>query len=362
MKYSQTLRLQLMTVFMATLAFSTISAGQIISHDLLVTEDGRYKVIGDDPYIIFNPQQVQSEASHLIIDLGDDPKTVPLTLFFNSKDDLFHPRYKINFTAASFPAALELPEDIVINNLSRLRLDVEQCPDCSINFASLPLLTSEPRLITAAQITDVQNGLNRLSSASALISTIGWQLNDIDGELSRFNISGDDPFLVSPRLSASTSHLQGVYFKLTAPSSGEVWNHYQLFYQTERHGFTPQASATVRLGDSDDGLVEFMLPLDFLSQERPSDTVLERLRLDLPEIQGQWSLLEVRLVHQDQAADTKRLVPAQLIQIKQQSATGLALLKKVLLNVASDSRFSIGYLLLLILTSLFFIRAYRSNE
>ena len=105
-----------------------------------------------------------------------------------------------------------------------------------------------------------------------------------------------------------------------------------------------------------------MFPLDFLSKEQPSNAVLERIRLDIPEISGNWALLEARIVHQEQLDAYLDKIPAQLIEIKQQRATGLSLIKKSLLNVFADIGFSLSYLLLLILSAWFIVRAYRSNR
>jgi hypothetical protein len=99
-----------------------------------------------------------------------------------------------------------------------------------------------------------------------------------------------------------------------------------------------------------------------LSNEQPSDAVLERIRLDIPEISGNWALIEARLVHQEQRDNYMDKVPAQLLEMKQQRATGLSLIKKSLMNVFADIGFSISYLLLLILSAWLLVRAYRSSR
>ncbi|MFT6407449.1 MAG: hypothetical protein ACJAQ6_000861 [Arenicella sp.] len=340
-----------------------MSIAQLITNDLAAGLPGHYRVTGDDPYVIFNARQQAQEPRYLRLELDTRLNDLPLEIFFRSENDLFDPYYKISFISSSFPAAIELPKGISFTKSTRLRLDINKCPDCSIKFEQSPVLVDQVDAGTnRVKPSRVQNGLNLITTKPATISTADWQLNDLVGEPNYFEVAGADPFLVSPQLTLSTSGLAGVYFKLKVPKSGQMWNNYQLFYQTERQSFSKQASSIIRVPDSDNEVVEFMFPLDFLSTEEPADAVLERIRLDIPIISGDWSLIETHLVHQDLKNDYQDLIPTLLIQIKQQRATGLSLIKKSLLNVTSDLAFSIGYPLLLIFSAWFFIRAYRSNS
>ncbi|MBL4674411.1 MAG: hypothetical protein JKX81_19275 [Arenicella sp.] len=353
----------LLAAVLSAALFSGSSIAQTVTNDLTATSSDHYQITGDDPYIIFNPKQQSEKARYLSIDLGSHLTGVPLEVFFSSQQDLFNPYYKISFTVSSFPAALQLPTDITFTESTRLRLDINQCQDCSINLESLPVLSNQIiGSATMVQPSRLQNGITSLASNSVPLNIRDWQLNDLSGEPNNFKISAGDPFLVSPQLTLSTQQLAGVYFKLKVPKSDVIWNDYQLFYQTERHTFSAQASSTFRAADSANGIVEFMFPLDFLSKEQPSDAVLERIRLDIPGISGNWALLEARLVHQGQLDDYLDKIPAQLLEIKQQRATGLSLIKKSLLNVFADIGFSISYLLLLILSACFLVRAYRANR
>ncbi|MFT6100752.1 MAG: hypothetical protein ACJAYF_003313 [Arenicella sp.] len=350
--------------------FSNASIAQTVTNDLSATSSNNYRVSGDDPYVIFNPRQQAENTRYLSIDLGSHLTGAPLEIFFNSQQDLFNPYYKISFTIPSFPALLELPTDIDFSQSTRLRLDINQCQDCPVNLQSLPFLSNQVSAsATVVQPSRVQNGVTPLASGSTPLDTNDWQLNDLNGEPNNFEISASDPFLVSPQLILSTQQLAGVYFKLKVPRSDQAWNDYQLFYQTEHHTFSAQASSTVRVADSfnrvadsANGVVEFMFPLGFLSNEQQSGAVLERIRLDIPEISGNWALLEARLVHQEQLDDYLDMIPTQLVEMKQQRATGLSLIKKSLFNVFADIGFSISYLLLLILTAWFLVRAYRSSR
>jgi len=291
-------------------------------------------------------------------------------LFFKSDNDVFDSQYKLSFNAPHYPIALALPNDISVTPSTRLRLDVNHCSTCLISFRTPPILTQSPNDISLLEPTSVLNGAKQLDKNTNPIAINGWRLNDLSGDsgdLNNFEISGSDPFLVSPPLNISTQKLAGVFFKLKGPRSGQISNDYQFFYQTERHPFTAHASSILRIqelktSDSLDQTIEFMVPLHFLSTESPADLVLKRIRLDLPEIPGKWSLIESRLVHQSQASENNHLLPSQLYHIKQQRATGLAIVKKALLNIMSDLGFLISYLLLLSISCVILVRSYRSSS
>jgi hypothetical protein len=362
-KINRNLLRVLLTGMTAVVLFSGSSSAQTITNDLSATSPAHYDISGDDPYIIFNPVQQAEKPRYLSIDLGSQLTDVPLEIFFNSEQDLFNPYYKISFTVSSFPAALELPAGTAFTQSTRLRLDINQCESCSLNFENLPVLTDQiDATVTLIEPKRVQIGIVALDKNSATIINPDWHFNDLNGALDKFEMSADDPFIVSTQLSLATEHLAGVYFKLKAPKSNHAWNSYQLFYQTERHSFSRQASSTLRIADSDNGIVEFMFPLDFLSTQQPSNIILERIRLDIPEISGYWTLLEARLVHKENVADYLRMIPVQLIQSKQQVVTGRSLIKQSLINVSADIGFSISYLLLMLSVTWIVVRGYRSSR
>jgi len=361
---------QLTITLIVLLAFSNVNAdqttikhaslGDVVTNDLHAITSGQYKVNGPDPYIIFNAQQQAESVNYLVLDLGTEINNKPLELFFSSENDIFDPHYKLNFIAPSFPAALAIPENTSLTSSTRLRLDIEGCPACTVAVNNVPILGGSSAGAILIEPSSVRNGVDMLDVETKPITTSGWRLNDLSGDFSGFEVSAGDPYIVSPLLDISTRQFAGVYFKLSAPRSGEIWNNYQLFYQTERHGFIIEANSTFRIPDSQTSTIEFMIPLGFLSNELPSDRVLERLRLDLPEVPGHWSVVEARLIHQDSANKFKHLVPPQLSHTKQQRARSLSLMKKSLHNVLADLGFSISYLLLLVFTGFFFLRAYRS--
>jgi hypothetical protein len=364
-KQRNTFRVRIFTFFILLVSSHvgiTHSAEQIITNDLYQNAPKQYTVNGLDPYIIFTAtaEKENVAAKYLHLDLGVELNDVSLELFFKNENDIFNPHFKLGFTVKSFPVVLAIPRDVEIISTSRLRLDINQCFECQVNFASAALLSNSLDL-TATSPYSVENGIGRVADTGSPISFDGWSLNDVKGDIRNFKISGDDPFIVSPRKIIRTDQFAGVYFKLKVPNSREIWNDFQLFYQTDRHAFEAQASTTFRLQNSVDGILEFMIPLQFLSKELPSDSILKRLRLDMPDIEGPWSLLATTLIHEQQMPEFQKKIPEQLMQIKHQRSTGLALAAKSFKNVLSDVVFAISYFLLIVFTCFIFLRAYRSS-
>jgi len=116
---------------MTSYGSASATDNEIISNDLIENSKSQYTVTGPDPYIIFNPQQLESNARTLFLDLGKDIENKPLELFFNSDDDVFNPGYKISFTVDNFPIGLVIPQEVTLSSRTRLRLDVNQCSGCT---------------------------------------------------------------------------------------------------------------------------------------------------------------------------------------------------------------------------------------
>ena len=350
-------------IFVLLIAISNLTHAQVIVNDVKEANGQQYVISGPDPYVIFNPKSTDDQHGRaLIIDLGEDIKNKPLELFFESDNDVFNPHYKLSFVANHFPSALLIPDGVDISASTRLRLDINQCSECAVDFKNVPSLKYDLTGLTLIEPERVQNGLNTLSENNLVIPRDDWRLNSLNGVISSFEISGSDPYLVTPPLSISTDQLWAAYFKLKAPRTKELWTTFDLFYQTEQHLFMSKASSSIRIASDVGGAVEFAIPLDFLSKEQPSATMLERLRLDIPNLSGQWAIIDAKLIHQNNANDFGGIVPSQLIHNKRQKAQGWGLLKKILRNITSDLGFTIAYFFLVVLTFVFFVRAYCSNK
>ena len=258
-------------------------------------EDSKFIVAGNDPYITFDTQYKSiNDDSELFlnIDLGREVKNLELELFYHTKDEQFSPYFKVKFLVPSFPASLKLPAEVSSNLGSKLRLDLVSCTNCVVDFSSVPEITSTAsNSQTIAAIKDA-NVVKALPQIGSKLTLNDWLINHIDGDITKFNISGEDPFIVSPLFSINTDGFAGVFIHLTAPTSDAAYNDYQLLYQTERHGFSSTARSTFRIANKNTNSVEFFIPLPFLSQELPKDHILKRIRLDIPLINGSWSLTE----------------------------------------------------------------------
>ena len=174
-------------------------------------------------------------------------------------------------------------------------------------------------------------------------------------------MNGKDPFIVSPLIDADTQQLGGVRFALNATEVEAAQLDFQLFYATERHGFVESASTLIRVPASSGPEITFAIPLAFLGAEFPKTTLLERLRLDFDSAlsNASWQLLSVDVLDQTEMAKHQSLIPERMLQNKQQRARGVGLVIKSLKKVVSDPGFTVGYLLLLIITTLGFWRVYR---
>ena len=201
-------------IFVLLVAISNLAHGEVVVNDVKEASGQQYVISGPDPYVIFNPKSTNDQHGRaLIIDLGEDVKNTPLELFFESDNDVFNPHYKLSFVADRFPSALLIPDEVDISASTRLRLDINQCSECTVNFKNIPALRYDLAGLTLIEPERVQNGLKRLSESNLVITHDDWRLNSLNGVISDFEISGSDPYLVTPPLSISTDQVWAAYFK-----------------------------------------------------------------------------------------------------------------------------------------------------
>jgi len=338
-----------------------LAADELSTNDLKELDSGEYKVTGIDPYFIIKLGNRLNDSRSITLDLGEKLSELKLEVFFKSNASVFDPYYKATYVIDSFPAKLKLPLEAASN--TELRLDLVDCHNCQLNLSNVISADQPQADKIPLEPSEVLNGLSELGDEGRTIALDDWRLNDLTGELSGFEISGGDPYIVSPKLNTSTKGLAGVYFKFHAPHSGEAWDDFQLFYQTERHDFNIMANSNMRISQRANEqtlkFTEFLIPLRFLSQDSPPSSLLERIRLDLPVIAGEWSLIESKLIHENEQQQYETLKPKQLIHTKLQRASGLGLIKKSVLNVWADRSFVIAYLIMLSVIIFMFTRAFR---
>ena len=362
----------LLTVIGLTLLLTAQAhAGRIIStNDLALNIDtGVYKVVGNDPFLLFEPVKNSNGRSRfLIFDTPLRSESTRVQLFFKHHNQAFSSQHIIEFTAPNHPFKLKIPESVSLN-INLLRLDINNCHDCSFTFKSAELSsysTSEEPVIEADQF---QNGSLSINANTGLALDISnWTMNDVQGVPTAFTVDGLDPYMASERLNVSSVGLGGVYFRFSQPNDSEHSN-YQFFYATENNPFTAQYSSIARLAPIRNAQtssshesaheVEIMFPLAYLNLETPRDQVLKRVRLDFPVIKGNWSLIESKLIHSQQLPLYQQHIPKQLLQQKRQRLTGRTLIKKAFQNILNDKAFILFLALLLFSIISLAINAYR---
>lgn len=365
--FEAVMRLAVRTFICIALSVSSVSthaSGVVNMNDLIFNElNGTYTVTGNDPFFTINVGEgsLNQQSNHLHFDLQVNQKETLMRLFFKETNGNFDPQNTIDFTAPNTAFSLELPNNISLAN-KRIRIDLEQCSTCQFSLKSINL--SDRTSQKTIKASKIKNGSVKIDKQSGLnINPNSWTLNDLDGQISSFTVSAADPFIASDLLDVSTQQLGGVYFKLKRPAS-EHHDNFQFFYATENNSFNQKYTSIVRLPPNKSSKttstdIELLFPLDYLSKETPHDMILKRVRLDLPVTDGHWSLLESKLIHQQQLTTLRSLIPAQIIQNKRQRLTGKALIKKVLNNLWADKLFAIFYSLLLMFVIGMFIKAYK---
>lgn len=362
---------------------------QQISPDVKQLENQRYKLVGNDPFFVLrlaqqDQQEQQQRVDALLIELslsgGNKAEQLNFEVFYKANSEQHHAAQAISFDALyrfsfSHPSdsfeqpmsriLVALPSALDISTASLVRLDIDGCTGCITDIASIALVNSQT--LTPSQAISIRkfyNGVTPISSDGENIELAGWTLNDLVADsvtpngFARLKITGADPYLVSPRLEFATDQLGGVLFNLSAPPELDDIA-VQLFYATDKHGFSEAASSLIRV--SRDQIEQgFVVPLNFLGTQSPRQRMIERLRLDIDSPSaGSWQLNKVQLLHQSQLAEYSSLVPNRLLQRKIQRARGLDLAFQSLQKIARDKAFIIAYLLLLALTSLYFYRSFR---
>ncbi len=334
-----------------------------LTHHLVDLGDAQYQVNGDDPFLIFDLTRPIPAEANLVLDFGSqlyvsESAPLHLELFYQANDNVFSPFYRADYRVSDTLTVLSLPQSIPANQ-TQLRLDLVNCGACIIQ-AKASILIADTSSANAVSPTNLSNGLEQLDTSKTLdLST--WQSNHIEGDvLNGFSISGEDPFIFSPELSVSTEQLAGVYFRLNTPIKPKGWQQYQLFYQTNQHGYSALINSNFRIGAQQNATQDqFFIPLAFLAKEVPIILQLKGVRLDIPDIEGQWSVDQVRLISDKEAEAYLKYTPELLLEYKFQRARGLSLVKKIITKLTKDAWFMGAYLLLLVIVIASFARAYR---
>ncbi|MBX2847205.1 MAG: hypothetical protein KTR16_02705 [Acidiferrobacterales bacterium] len=197
------------------------------------------------------------------------------------------------------------------------------------------------------------------------LETQNWIVNDVLLSGRQMKITGDDPYVRTPKpLSLLSDGLAGAYFELAAPSG---LHQYQFFYSTDGHGYQAADTITARVNTSDDGLSRIFLPFQFLTQRSPVQHVLTGLRIDFdanhPNAkQHTWQLKRLVAVPTSDAGEYTQFTPPQLTNRTSQRIGKKRFILNTLNKLLRDKAFLICYLLMLISLGVYILRVFKRQH
>ena len=305
----------------------------------------------------------------------------------NGEKIRFSPFHKLKYSLSAQTLAelspaikvtLALPNEIELDTNAKLRLDINNCTGCEMKFSengansnTTPLELSNNSKNLQLTPALIMNGAQTMDTPTLALDHSNWRLHDLERIGDRLNINGNDPYLLSQQFAINTSTLGGVLVELSLnelPAELETLNksiasapsiplaHFQIFYRTERHPFTEEASTIVGLPILKGGIEQtFFIPLDFVSTQDPVAEFLTGLRLDVDHINR---LNKISLVDKKTALRYRQLIPNKIYQRKIQRAGLPLILAKIFNKFKKDLSFIILYTILIILVAIGFRRAY----
>lgn len=354
-----------------------IATSPLELNGITAEDNNSFNIVGPDPYIIFSPHNDAKQPNYIVFNFKLDAsnrsdKLIPMELFFKSPaypagpfDPFYRLKFKIDSLAITDKAqrfALAIPKTLQFNSGDRMRLDLDRCQGCRVEMVAYPKLVSTPSADTViVEPYRMVDGLNPVDTSGRKLATLNWRLKGMSRNANIHTITDGDPYIISSILDSETDSLGGVYVELVAISNRQQSHDFQLFYATESHGFTERASTFVSVKADDSDAVKFVVPLDFLNTGHPISAFLERLRLDFPQDQlgSKWRIEEIVLIHKKQMADFQKLIPQRRLENKFQRPSKLGFIGQIVTKITSDLAFTLGYLLLLLLTGVGFWRAFR---
>ena len=278
-----------------------LAASAIDSNGVTVKGGDDYLVSGKDAYFLLpfteaeRTTTVPANELHLSVSItqpGDEKLAIPAELFFKPEVSegkwVFDPLYRIQFVlpAANFShIVLPVPDQINFSGQQLARFDIDKCHGCTVHLGSGFELKARgsianPDATVVINPGRIFNGMLALPDSGQLIDSQNWRMHDLILSEGKIEVSGGDPFLVSPVLDIDTSNLGGVMFDLDVPVADLPIYDFQLFYSTEQHEFIERASSIMRvIGEAElienDKRLQFFIPLDFLSNQTPAVQMLK---------------------------------------------------------------------------------------
>jgi len=363
-----------------------------------------YRIDAPDPYWVFDGLALDPKLRALQIpitldaaslDTSNSYEDIEFEVFYDALENQtikngtkvkFSPFHKLKYSLSldklaelgpALTVTLLLPPEVEYKSNAALRLDINSCSGCKMSFAKEINYgnTIDEDLnsgLKNAQLapTLVMDGVKAMQTPIHELNHSTWRLHDLQRRGDRLKIVGNDPYLLSQQFAISTSKLGGVLVELVlgegldknsssknASTAPTTLSHIQLFYRTEQHSFTEDASTIVGLPVSNDGVEQtIFIPLDFISTQDPVAHLLTGLRLDANHIS---QLNKISLVDKETSAKYQPLIPSRIYQRKFQRANVLLIASTIYNKLKKDLGFVFLYTLLLILVAIGFRRAYR---
>jgi hypothetical protein len=321
--------------------------------DMRPTGPGTFSVEGADPYIFSDPVKMPlrdikglywnlrvigaNAPFSMQLFLGIDELGWSEYLSFRFRPDPFS-GFFIPFPFHAVPEALG--RDAV---LKTVRLDLDNCRNCRLELEGIERVEQLSEGLTALIPPDMKYPVIPQPAAPDITQKGPWGLHGIR-RLSDtvFELGADDPYLRSPNLDISLTHVKGVHLLLRFSASARK-RMMQLFWDTYSTGFQEKNSIRF-LADLKNGVADVYLPLP----EFERNDLLKSIRLDIYGIPGErFHVLATRVIA-DPASIPLDRVPTQIMYPPGENVELSAVVTASLRRLAIDKYFFSGYVIFLL--------------
>ena len=380
----------LASLIMLMLSSNTHAIDILGQNDIQSNSQSEYEIGTSDPFLIFaldqgwlgNSEDEQAQRLTLPLQLRFPPKpdsdrTVSIELFYSLAGPItgsttgsdspksleggqFDPLYRISYqldasNLASSQLVFKLPESVDLTDGTLVRLDIDNCNQCVLGES-----LSTPNQIDALTPTRVFNGINDVAENGLNIEAKDWILKRFEWSDDNLGTSlvktGPDPHIISPNLDLDPSNLGGLLLKLSlvADSSGGPISVgagiLEVFHADNQHSFHHKAATIVKLPHTTEleaqGSIELFVPLGHLVHEQPPVALVERIRVDLPEVTGaNWRIENSVLVNRLKIEEHAEKIPKLVRVTKPLRSSGLQRLQEIGAKMLGDWPFMTFYLL-----------------
>lgn len=301
------------------------------THDLSRLQNGRYQVVGADPFLYTQDQLGHYDDIHgflFKIRLSGGQDHHHLQWYWETDRHTFSEKYSFHCVLKGekkvFTVFIPLYFFHTRNRINRLRLDIDPKTDQAVSILSVAIVRHvEPWLLNfipegpgLVRIDDPEVFLNKVPVRTVDVPTdIGtdWIPHDIQqGEHNTFRITGNDPYLESPLLNLNLNGSQGLYLEIKGDTQERscqmqmFWKSYLLDHPIEKEPYSENESYWFWL-DMRKGVARVYLPFDPIN---PVD-VLKRIRLDFFTCKSMVFRIQQARLTGNQSREYRRFLPEQ---------------------------------------------------